>query len=60
MSTIIASTNAAPPCGWCGRYHGPRCPIIKALEYHPDGSIKRVEYLDWDQQLISLGPRLPT
>jgi hypothetical protein len=32
-------------CGWCGIIHGPRCPSVQAIEYHPDGTIKRVEFV---------------
>ena len=33
-------------CGWCGHYHGPRCPEVRAIEYHEDGfTIKRVEFV---------------
>ncbi len=31
-------------CGWCGMIHGPRCPSVKAMEFHPDGTVKRVEF----------------
>jgi hypothetical protein len=34
------------PCGHCGHYHGRLCPSVKAIEYYPDGGIKRVEYRD--------------
>lgn len=33
------------PCKHCGKLHSVRCPDVKAIEYHPDGSIKRVEYV---------------
>lgn len=39
-----ATSSATPQCQHCGRVHLSRCPDIKAIEYHPDGSIKRVEY----------------
>lgn len=32
-------------CQHCGNMHESRCPSIKAIEYFPDGSIKRVEYM---------------
>lgn len=32
------------PCGHCGMYHNAVCPRVKAIEYHPDGNVKRVEY----------------
>ncbi len=32
-------------CTHCGRIHeGQRCPAVKAIEYYPDGKVKRVEY----------------
>lgn len=33
-------------CGHCGYSHCGPCPRIKAIEYHPDGTIKRIEYVD--------------
>lgn len=32
------------PCGYCGAHHGTICPRIKAIEFHPDGTQKRVEF----------------
>lgn len=36
-------------CGFCSSatnyvFHQGRCPQIKAIEYHPDGTIKRIEF----------------
>jgi hypothetical protein len=31
-------------CPYCGAIHGPKCPLVKAFEYHPDGAVKRVEF----------------
>jgi hypothetical protein len=31
-------------CGHCGMIHGFICPHIRAIEYYPDGTVKRVEY----------------
>jgi hypothetical protein len=31
-------------CGYCGMIHGPKCPTVKAMEFHPNGSVKRVEF----------------
>ena len=31
-------------CPHCGIIHETTCPRIRALEYHPDGSLKRVEF----------------
>lgn len=32
-------------CRWCGFAHGPRCPAVAAMEFHPDGTLKRVEFV---------------
>ena len=32
-------------CRYCGHFHGVRCPEVKAIEYFPDGTVKRVEYV---------------
>lgn len=32
-------------CQWCGVIHGPKCPEVRAIEYHQDGTIKRVEFI---------------
>lgn len=32
-------------CQWCGIWHGPRCPQVQAVEYHPDGTVRRVEFI---------------
>jgi hypothetical protein len=42
-------------CRWCGQYHGPKCPTVKAIEFHPDGSIKRVEFKTANDYPPSLG-----
>lgn len=42
---MISTTN--PPldtCPHCGNAHSGQCPRVKAIEYYPDGKIKRVEY----------------
>ena len=39
-------------CPYCSNppydyvYHGGACPKIKAIEYHPNGTVKRIEYKD--------------
>lgn len=51
-------------CRWCGKEHGPRCPEIKAIEFHPDGAVKRVEYVTGADCLPRSyywpGPTVPT
>lgn len=32
-------------CNLCGNEHEFKCPLIKAYEYHPDGIVKRVEFV---------------
>lgn len=32
-------------CPHCGLIHEQRCHLVRAIEYFPDGTIKRVEYL---------------
>lgn len=47
MTASSDSASAAPAgtCEWCGAIHaGRKCPMVRAIEYHPDGSIKRVEF----------------
>ena len=44
-------TDANPFCGWCSNginrviHFGP-CPHIKAIEHHPNGNIRRLEFRD--------------
>ena len=38
-------SNTIRFCGYCGLYHESVCQRIKAVEYYPDGSLKRVEYV---------------
>ena len=33
-----------PKCRWCATSHEGRCSTVKAIEYFPDGSVKRVEF----------------
>lgn len=45
MGETTTSYTTGAACAWCGKYHGTRCPEVKAIEYHPDGSVKRVEFV---------------
>ena len=45
------STIGANYCPWCSQphlgsyvYHGAACPKVKAIEYYPNGMIKRTEF----------------
>ena len=31
-------------CPYCTNHHEGICPMVKAIDYHPNGSIKRVEF----------------
>jgi hypothetical protein len=42
MST---ARGLAAPCRWCGQIHTQLCPAVRAMEFHPDGSVKRVEFV---------------
>lgn len=43
---MTTARGHAEPCRWCGAMHPElRCPKIRAVEFHPDGTIKRVEFL---------------
>lgn len=46
-------------CRWCGLYHGKKCPAVKAMEFHPDGSIKRVEFFAPNDSYPVLAPPAP-
>ena len=44
---MSVTTNTAAPmqsCPHCGLIHHTTCPRIKAIEYHADGSTKRIEF----------------
>jgi hypothetical protein len=36
--------SEVPVCQHCGSCHPGACPRIKAMEYHLNGTVKRVEY----------------
>lgn len=42
------TANAEPSrtCQWCGFIHASagKCPMVKAFEYHENGTVKRVEF----------------
>ena len=39
------------PCKWCGIGHlNTKCPLIKAIEYHQNGTVKRVEFMTPNDQ----------
>jgi len=56
------SSSAVMPSGYCPYcsglggyvYHGGHCPQIKAKEYHRNGSLKRIEFVDADARVAGL------
>lgn len=42
-ATSVLAKNAAS-CPHCGSIHTTTCPRVSAIEYHPDGTLKRVEF----------------
>jgi hypothetical protein len=44
-TTGIPNTNTMN-CQWCGMIHNGTCPKVAAIEYHPNGAVKRVEFFD--------------
>ena len=49
-TTTMPPMNQIPgACPWCSStysatFHSGRCPKVRAIEYHPDGRVKRVEF----------------
>lgn len=46
-------------CKHCGTIHGPLCPFVKAIEYHPDGAVKRIEFVERASPALPINPILP-
>lgn len=38
------SKRTAKKCRWCGNEHGALCHDVKAIEYHANGRVRRVEF----------------
>ena len=44
---MTTTLNTLQPCGYCGLIHQHKCPLISAIEYHPDGvTVKRVTFFN--------------
>lgn len=42
-STSWTTPSSGAGCTWCGGYHyNSACPRLEEIEYHPDGTIKRL------------------
>ena len=51
MTTTVVEQ---PKCRYCGAVpHDGVCPTVKSIEYHPDGSVKHVEFRDYER--VELG-----
>jgi hypothetical protein len=46
MTTTTTTAMTLPPCAYCNGYHSGTCPRIEAIEYHPNGTVKRIEFKD--------------
>ena len=49
----------ATSCQWCGCYHDAVCPRATAIEYYPNGMLKRVEFGGRVERVAAL-PEPPT
>ena len=44
---MTTKSELVVPCNHCGNSHnGMTCPRVKAIEYHENGTIKRIEFKD--------------
>lgn len=42
---MYSTTNVTlSNCPYCGNIHAGQCPRIKAIEYHENGTVKRIEF----------------
>ena len=48
MTNETSSAEKPMKCQWCGSIerHIGHCPAVRAFEYHPDGTLKRVEFVE--------------
>lgn len=59
ITTTIGTTQYwIALCRWCGYTHSGVCPRVKAIEYFPDGAVKRVELHDSAFRHILKMPRI--
>ena len=57
----LGTADKQGPCEYCGIFHERlRCPWVKAIEYHPDGSRRRVEFFSpLDTHVTPMAPQPP-
>ena len=36
--------NSYPQCPYCGLYHQGTCPKIESIEYHQNGTVKKITF----------------
>ena len=47
-------------CAHCGGHHAIACPRVRSLEFHPDHSVRRVEFWrTWDDSRVTYIEDLP-
>jgi hypothetical protein len=49
----------AGACTHCGGRHTGACPRVKSIEFHRDGTVKRVEYHPWAQPFLPPASPIP-
>lgn len=57
-------TTKITNCQFCGNDHGVQCPTVKAIEYFPNGKVKRVEFKSaadyaWPMPTMPTSPPYP-
>lgn len=50
--------DLAGRCPYCGNLHQTKCFMVKAFEYHPDGSLRRVEFFEPLPAKVESGPSI--
>lgn len=40
----MTGADTGEKCEHCGNVHATTCPRIKAIEYYPDGTVKRITF----------------
>lgn len=49
-----------PECTHCGGHHAVACPRVRSIEFHPDHSVRRVEFWHvWDESRVAYLEDLP-
>ena len=62
MGSSTTTTVTIQTCPYCGLSHTNVCWKIQEIEYHPDGSVKRVRFYDYAspvQYIPYIPPNLP-